>query len=67
MGMVASLNISVACAVTLYETFRQRQEAELYGTKLSTFSPAQQALLADYKDRKNAKDPEYYIIEKSND
>lgn len=26
VGMVQSLNISVACAVTLYEAFRQRQE-----------------------------------------
>ena len=30
MGMVESLNISVACAVTLYEAMRQRREAGLY-------------------------------------
>jgi len=30
MGMVQSLNISVACAITLYETFRQRNNAGLY-------------------------------------
>jgi tRNA (guanosine-2'-O-)-methyltransferase len=29
-GMVESLNISVACAVTLYEAMRQRAEAGLY-------------------------------------
>ena len=29
-GVVESLNISVACAVTLYEALRQRQEAGLY-------------------------------------
>ncbi|GAA4465938.1 tRNA (guanosine(18)-2'-O)-methyltransferase TrmH [Nemorincola caseinilytica] len=30
MGMVQSLNISVACAITLYEAFRQRNNAGLY-------------------------------------
>jgi len=30
VGMVQSLNISVACAVTLYEAFRQRQIAGYY-------------------------------------
>jgi tRNA (guanosine-2'-O-)-methyltransferase len=30
MGMVQSLNISVACAVTLYEALRQRHAAGLY-------------------------------------
>ena len=29
-GLVQSLNISVACAVTLYETYRQRKSANLY-------------------------------------
>jgi tRNA (guanosine-2'-O-)-methyltransferase len=30
MGVVQSLNISVACAVSLYEALRQRQRAGLY-------------------------------------
>lgn len=30
VGMVQSLNISVACAVTLYEAFRQRERAGYY-------------------------------------
>lgn len=30
LGMVESLNISVACAVTLYEAMRQRREVGLY-------------------------------------
>lgn len=35
VGMVQSLNISVACAVTLYEAFRQRHQAGLYeGSRL---------------------------------
>lgn len=29
-GLVESLNISVACAVTLYEVFRQRDLKEMY-------------------------------------
>lgn len=32
MGMVESLNISVACAVTLYEALRQRRAAGRYAT-----------------------------------
>lgn len=32
MGMVQSLNISVACAVSLYEGLRQRQAAGMYDT-----------------------------------
>ncbi len=30
VGMVDSLNISVACAVVLYEAFRQRRDREMY-------------------------------------
>ncbi len=30
VGMIESLNISVACAVTLYEAFRQRNEKGMY-------------------------------------
>lgn len=30
VGMIHSLNISVACAVTLYETYRQRAEKGMY-------------------------------------
>lgn len=67
IGMVESLNISVACAVTLYETYRQRLEAGLYGTDPDSFSPKQLDLLEDYKQRKNTKDPEYYFIQKLND
>jgi tRNA (guanosine-2'-O-)-methyltransferase len=32
VGMIQSLNISVACAVSLYEVFRQRQNAGLFDT-----------------------------------
>lgn len=47
MGMVQSLNISVACAVTLYEALRQRRAAGVYASpKLSTDALA--ALEADW-------------------
>ncbi len=32
VGMVESLNVSVACAITLYEAFRQRTQAGCYAT-----------------------------------
>lgn len=33
MGMIQSLNVSVACAVTLYETLRQRMEKGYYNRR----------------------------------
>jgi tRNA (guanosine-2'-O-)-methyltransferase len=41
MGMIPSLNVSVACAVSLYEVYRQRAKAGMYdqhalSTKIST-------------------------------
>lgn len=50
MGMVQSLNISVACAVTLYEALRQRRGAGAYASpKLPADTLA--ALEADWLDR----------------
>ena len=37
MGMAESLNISVACAVTLYETFRQREVGGFYSRQNTDF------------------------------
>lgn len=33
VGMIPSLNISVACAVSIYEAFRQRKQAGMYDAK----------------------------------
>lgn len=44
VGMVQSLNISVACAVSLYEAFRQRQAAGYYDGKSRLSAERQQAL-----------------------
>jgi tRNA (guanosine-2'-O-)-methyltransferase len=46
VGMVQSLNISVACAVTLYEAFRQRDQAGLYNG-VSRMPRAEWQTLAD--------------------
>ena len=47
VGMVESLNISVACAVTLFEAFRQRSAAGMYST--SQISPDNQnTMLIDW-------------------
>lgn len=46
VGMVQSLNISVACAITLYEAFRQRQLAGAY-TGTPSLPPAEWTALAE--------------------
>lgn len=45
VGMIQSLNISVACAVTVYEAFRQKQAAGHFAQK--QLSPEQAATLAN--------------------
>lgn len=42
VGMIQSLNISVACAVTLYEAFRQRLEKGMYETPQLTEAKQQE-------------------------
>lgn len=51
MGMVKSLNISVACAVTLYEAFRQRTLSGQYGNPFDAEVVRQQELLDNYLRR----------------
>lgn len=46
VGMVRSLNISVACAVSLYEAFRQRKEKGMY-----IENPDNKDILEDYIER----------------
>ena len=38
-GMTQSLNVSVACAIVLYEAMRQREAAGLYGSRAWTAKP----------------------------
>lgn len=56
MGMAESLNISVACAVTLYEAFRQRNEQGFYDIPNNeehkiTYSEGQENLFQEYVRR----------------
>lgn len=64
MGVAQSLNVSVACAVVLYEAQRQRQKAGMYDhCRLDTETLAQQRfewlhpVLADYCQRHDLKYP----------
>jgi tRNA (guanosine-2'-O-)-methyltransferase len=50
VGMVRSLNISVACAVTLYEAFRQRRAAGMYASS-RIIGEERARLVADWLDR----------------
>lgn len=51
VGMAESLNISVACAVTLYEAFRQRQQKGYYDANRPLNEEQQSALYDEYKQR----------------
>ncbi|MFV9996947.1 MAG: tRNA (guanosine(18)-2'-O)-methyltransferase TrmH [Arsenophonus endosymbiont of Dermacentor nuttalli] len=45
MGMVQSLNVSVACTLILYEAQRQRQNANMYDSRFSQLSEEEQKWL----------------------
>ncbi len=48
MGMVQSLNISVACAVTLFEVARQRIEKGLYSSDFDPNNGLHQQMMEEY-------------------
>ncbi len=50
VGMIQSLNISVACAVSLYEALRQRQHAGMYESP-QLDAGLRQALITDWSSR----------------
>ena len=54
-GMVRSLNISVACAVTLYEAMRQRRKKGLYDNHSATLPSSHKDLLNEYCRRHEEK------------
>jgi len=56
VGMVESLNISVACAVTLYEAYRQRKEKGFYDDAPLMNSAEQDALFECYLKRHMSKE-----------
>lgn len=49
-GLVESLNISVSCAVTLYEAMRQRKNADMYDTP-QIDAETRDAMLVDWINR----------------
>ena len=51
MGMVQSLNISVACAVTIYEAFRQRDAKGMYTDNVPMTPSEQQDLFDSFLER----------------
>ncbi|HAI82781.1 MAG TPA: RNA methyltransferase [Chitinophagaceae bacterium] len=51
VGMVQSLNISVACAITLYEAFRQKEQAGHYSAQQLTGAEAM-ALMQQWSRKK---------------
>lgn len=51
VGMVESLNISVACAVTLYEAFRQRKAAGFYNENTPLSKDEKAELFKEYRQR----------------
>ncbi|MBK7337151.1 MAG: RNA methyltransferase [Saprospirales bacterium] len=51
MGMAESLNISVACAVTLYEAYRQRMEKGFYENNPTTSAEEKEHFLKTYIQR----------------
>ncbi len=60
VGMVESLNISVACAVALYEAFRQRSVKGFYTDNIQLSAPKQELIFNDYIQRHEQKDKRFY-------
>ncbi len=63
VGMVESLNISVACAVTLYEAFRQRRAKGIYDVK--QLSDPQQNLFDKYVAKHKTKSKSRFVSAKN--
>ena len=61
MGMAQSLNISVACAISMYEAFRQRNEKDMYSTNLPQTLSEQNELFDVYKTRSETVDRRHEI------
>ncbi len=61
VGMTESLNISVACAVSVYEAFRQRRLKGFYDDQALLSEAEQSALLAVYLERAANKDNQEYV------
>jgi tRNA (guanosine-2'-O-)-methyltransferase len=49
VGIIQSLNISVACAVTIYEAFRQKSLAQQYAQPIPAFEQDRQAVAKSWE------------------
>ena len=56
VGIIKSLNISVACAVTMYEAYRQRFIKGFYGENNPNDASTKQIILETYMERNKQKD-----------
>ena len=65
VGMVESLNISVACAVTIYEAFRQRLVAGRYGQANALESTEKREVLQEYIRRHEERDQRAIVKRKN--
>ncbi|MEM8528285.1 MAG: RNA methyltransferase [Bacteroidota bacterium] len=57
VGMASSLNISVACAISVYEAFRQRKLKGFYDENLVQTEGEQQTMFENYVERHKIGDP----------
>ena len=64
VGMTESLNISVACAVSVYEAFRQRKMKGFYDEHPLLNNTEQIKLLNTYKERAANKDNQEMVMRK---
>lgn len=63
MGMIRSLNVSVACAVSLYEALRQRQQKGMYDGANPLPQARREALYADWTKRYTENSPGEHDLE----
>ncbi len=66
MGMAESLNVSVACAVTLYEAFRQRNQSGFYAEPFRLNSLEREELYREYIARHASKRSGKWKIKRTN-
>lgn len=66
VGMVQSLNISVACAISLYEGYRQRKAKGFYDTNSPQSETQQTALLNHYFEKHKIGDSPLIAHRKNN-
>ncbi|MEN0048180.1 MAG: RNA methyltransferase [Bacteroidota bacterium] len=57
VGMASSLNISVACAISVYEAFRQRKLEGFYDENSVLLEEGQQAMFEHYVEKHKIGDP----------